>query len=89
MLEQIGTMLMMTRMRDIQTDLMQSRCPNQQRFCERIIKLPIGSHLVQESEGRVLDSFGLGEIDMVACLHCPHGPLTCILTSETTDEIIK
>ena len=89
MLEQIGAVLLVMRVRHVQTDLVQLRGPAQHRFREGIVQRPFGLGLAQEVQCRRLHSRGLRQIDVIAPLHGAHAAHARILVGEAPDQVIK
>ena len=88
-LEQIGAVLLVVRMRYIESDLVQARRPRQHQLGERLIQTPCSLGLAQKIQRSRLDALGLREIDVIARLHRPYAQHARVLVREASDQVVE
>src|SRR6185503_4583539 len=77
------------RVRNVETDLVQTRGPDQQLAITRLRELPCARDLLEQGSGRCLDAHGLLHVHVVAPLHRPNRPLARVLVMEAPEHVVE
>ena len=88
-LQQVGTVPLILRVRDVQTGFVQPRGPSQHGFGQRVLQTPLGLDLLEQGHRRRFDAAGLNFIDVVAFLHGAHAAHARIFIGESSHQVVQ
>ena len=89
MLQQIGAMVMVVGVGDVEPDLVQTCRPAQHRLGQGLDERPVLAHLPQERESGLLHAVGLRHVDVEAGFHGPHATHARILVGQAAEQVVE
>ena len=82
-------MVVITRVRDVEPDLVQPRRPHEQLPIALVRELPAASDLLEQRRGRGFDARRLLQVDVVAPLHRANRALARVLVVQAAEHVVQ
>ncbi len=89
MLQQVGAMVMVVGVGDVEPDLVQACRPAQHRLGQGLDECPVVAHLPQEGERGFFHAVGLRHVDVEAGFHGTHAAHARILVGQAPDQVVE
>src|SRR5690606_38210635 len=87
--EQIAAVLVILRVRDVETDLVQARRPPEELAAARLAERPRRLDMIEQHADRPFDPLPLLLVDVIAALHAPNRSLARVLVAEAAEHVVE